>query len=126
MITQVTNLNILSNNERGLLYDHWLRMAQENTLDALVDRIETFNENKLGLNAIRNETDFRALSQANVIGVTTSGLARHLELLRKLPSKILLCEEAGEVLDSHLLTALLPSVEHAILIGDHLQLRPHI
>jgi hypothetical protein len=126
MITQVTNLNILSNNERGLLYEHWVRMAQEPVLDAILDHVEKFKEHKLEHDAIRNETDFRALSQADVIGVTTSGLARHLELLRKLPSKILLCEEAGEVLESHLLTALLPSVEHAILIGDHLQLRPRV
>lgn len=47
-------------------------------------------------------------------------------MLRNLQSKIVLCEEAGEVLEAHLLTALLPSVEHTILIGDHLQLRPQI
>ncbi|KAJ8110060.1 hypothetical protein ONZ43_g5975 [Nemania bipapillata] len=35
-------------------------------------------------------------------------------------------EEAGEVLEAHNLTALLPSIEHCILIGDHLQLRPQI
>ncbi|KAF1349640.1 AAA domain-containing protein [Delphinella strobiligena] len=48
-----------------------------------------------------------------------------LNILRKLPAKVLLVEEAGEVLESHLIMALLPSIEHAILIGDHLQLRPH-
>jgi superfamily I DNA and/or RNA helicase len=47
-------------------------------------------------------------------------------MLRKLKSKVILCEEAGEVLESHLLTALLPSVEHAILIGDHQQLSPKV
>ena len=35
-------------------------------------------------------------------------------------------EEAGEVLEAHTLTTLLPSVEYAILIGDHEQLRPQI
>lgn len=38
----------------------------------------------------------------------------------------MVCEEAGEVLEAHLLSTLLPSVEQAILIGDHLQLRPQI
>lgn len=47
-------------------------------------------------------------------------------VLRKLRSKVVICEEAGEVLEAHILTALLPSVEHAVLIGDHLQLRPQI
>ena len=126
MITKIASLYDLSNPERALLYDHWLRMAQKPILDALVDCVKRFNKHKLGHDAIRNETDFRALSQADVIGVTCSGLARNLELLRKLPSKVLLCEEAGEVLEAHLLTALLPSIEHTILIGDHLQLRPHV
>lgn len=38
----------------------------------------------------------------------------------------MVCEEAGEVLEANLLTALLPSLEHAILIGDHQQLKPQI
>lgn len=37
----------------------------------------------------------------------------------------MVCEEAGEVQEAHL-TASLPSVEHAILIGDHMQLRPQV
>lgn len=35
-------------------------------------------------------------------------------------------KEAGVVLEAHTLTALLPSVEHIILIGDHKQLRRRI
>lgn len=75
---------------------------------------------------LKSELDLRCLLAANIIGVTTTGLARNLELLRRVRSKALLCEEAGEVLEGHLLTAFLPSIEHAILIGDHLQLRPQI
>jgi hypothetical protein len=74
MIIRATSLYDLSNNERGLLYDHWLHMAQKPILDSLMDHVEDFNEHKLGLDAIKNETDLRALSEANVIGVTTSGL----------------------------------------------------
>lgn len=33
-------------------------------------------------------------------------------------------EEAGQVLEAHVLGSLVPSVEHLILIGDPLQLRP--
>jgi hypothetical protein len=38
----------------------------------------------------------------------------------------MLCEEAGEVLEAHTLSAFLPVVEHAILIGEHEQLRLQI
>ncbi|THX78525.1 hypothetical protein D6D04_05708 [Aureobasidium pullulans] len=125
-ITGVDDLYDLSHVERRKLYNHWLRRAKKPVLDAIMDRVEQFEDLRSNLDNIRNELDLRVLEQAEVIGVTTSGLARNLGLLRRLPSKILLCEEAGEVLESHLLTALLPSVEHAILIGDHLQLRPHV
>jgi len=36
----------------------------------------------------------------------------------------LICEEAGEVLEAHVLASLSASVQHMVLIGDHLQLRP--
>jgi superfamily I DNA and/or RNA helicase len=35
-------------------------------------------------------------------------------------------EEAGEILEAHVLSALSSSTRHAILIGDHLQLRPKV
>jgi len=38
----------------------------------------------------------------------------------------MMCEEAGEILEAHTLIALLSSVEHAILIEDHEQLRSQI
>ncbi|KAF8433609.1 hypothetical protein BGX38DRAFT_1136480 [Terfezia claveryi] len=78
------------------------------------------------LKKMYQERDRRCLHNAQVIGVTTTGLAGQASLLRKLVAKVMVCEEAGEVLEAHTLTAILPSVEHAILIGDHQQLRPHI
>jgi len=92
----------------------------------LLVRLQAYDEAKTRNNRIRNELDIRVLSDAHVIEVTTSGLARHIHLLRKLNAKILLVEEAGEVLEAHLLTAMLSSLEHAILIGGHQQLRPKV
>lgn len=40
--------------------------------------------------------------------------------------RVLIVEEAGECLESHVLANLVPSIEQVILIGDHLQLRPQI
>jgi hypothetical protein len=38
--------------------------------------------------------------------------------------RVMLVEEAGQVLEAHILASLVPSVEHLICIGDPLQLRP--
>lgn len=112
--------------ERSTLYDYWseiLRRDAVEQLSAILSNVATCMQE---LEQCRKEEELRVLTKAKIIGVTTSGLARNLEVLRRLHSKVLVCEEAGEVLEAHLLTALLPSVEHAILIGDHQQLRPHI
>ncbi|KAG0374707.1 hypothetical protein BGX24_010062 [Mortierella sp. AD032] len=66
------------------------------------------------------------MSNMDVIGMTTSGSAKYHKLLESVAPKIIMCEEAGEVLESHILTALSSCTQHLILIGDHLQLRPQI
>lgn len=58
--------------------------------------------------------------------MTTTGLAGRIATLRHVRCKVVICEEAGEVLEPHILSALLPGVEHFIQIGDHQQLRPQI
>ena len=110
--------------ERHTLHAFWLQEIRDEALSQLSEDLQSFSETKRKREECNQELDLRCLKQANVIGITTSGLAKHLNILRRLDAKVLLCEEAGEVLEAHLLTALLPSIEHAILIGDHEQLRP--
>ena len=119
----VINMSAL---ERRMLYRSWLTEIRDELQDRLMFALHSYHELKAKLDLIRTELDLRVLRQANIIGITTSGLARNIDLLRRINVKVLLCEEAGEVLEAHLLTALLPSLDHAILIGDHRQLRPHV
>ncbi|KAK1712410.1 hypothetical protein BDP67DRAFT_437551 [Colletotrichum lupini] len=116
----------LYHQERILLYQEWLDEVLRGEIDSLSNMHKVYQEHKENNNKIRSSIDLRCLQEANIIGVTTTGLATNLDLLRRVHGKVLVCEEAGEVLEAHLLTALLPTVEHAILIGDHLQLRPQI
>ena len=64
------------------------------------------------------------LQNAKVIGATTTAAARESDLLSKVQSKILIVEEAAEVLEPHLVASLTQHTQHLILIGDHKQLRP--
>ncbi|RHZ44436.1 putative NF-X1 finger and helicase domain protein, partial [Aspergillus thermomutatus] len=120
------NPSQLLRKEREALYQIWTKEVIKLVHDKATQLCSTHHRAKANFDNVRNEVDLRCLAKADVIGVTTSGLARNLNMLRKLQSKVVICEEAGEVLEAHLLTALLPSVEHAILIGDHLQLRPQV
>ncbi|KYG47209.1 hypothetical protein M433DRAFT_509938 [Acidomyces richmondensis BFW] len=116
----------MSNRERKSLHRFWIEMMSRQLQEKLRIALGSYHGIKKKLDDIKAELDLRVLRKAQVIGLTTSGLARKLHLLRRIDSKILICEEAGEVLESSFLTALLPTIQHAILIGDHQQLRPHV
>ncbi|KAI2622163.1 hypothetical protein GGS26DRAFT_249873 [Hypomontagnella submonticulosa] len=120
------NIWTMSNFERVRLYTHWQGEIRDPLITDIVREYKSYNGAKSELDKVSRDVDLRCLHESEVIGVTTTGLAKNLDLLQKLRCKVMLCEEAGEVLEAHTLTALLPSVEHAILIGDHLQLRPQI
>lgn len=57
--------------------------------------------------------------------MTTTGAAKHQATLRAIQPRIVIMEEAAEVLEAHLVTSLTDGCQHAILIGDHKQLRPN-
>jgi hypothetical protein len=66
------------------------------------------------LTNIHDEVDRRVLETADVIRVMTTGLARRIETLKHVMCKVVICEEAGEVMELYILSALLPYVEHFI------------
>ena len=66
------------------------------------------------------------LRKFKVIGMTTTGAAKNCGIIEQIGVKFLVCEEASEILESHLLALLHQDLQHVICIGDHLQLRPHV
>ncbi|KAL8689201.1 MAG: hypothetical protein Q9224_004695, partial [Gallowayella concinna] len=119
-------LDEMSASERRRVHSYWVHSHIKQLGEEINRAVEAFQETREELDLYYREQQRRALCEANIVGVTTSGMARHLDVLRHLNSKVMVCEEAGEVLEAHTLTALLPSVQHAILIGDHEQLRPQV
>ena len=120
------DLKSMSSSERSTLHKHWVQQSTEEVNRRFLHVLDSYRDIRDSLKKCHQELDLRCLLRAHVIGVTTTGLARNLEVLRRVRAKVVMIEEAGEVLEAHTLTALLPSVEHAILIGDHEQLRPQI
>ena len=76
------------------------------------------------LETIRFEEEEQVIRQATVVGMTTSGAARYHSVLRRIAPKIVVIEEAAEVMEAHIITSLSKHTKHTILIGDHKQLRP--
>lgn len=116
----------LSKSERNRLLQHWISELQLDLSDNLFEQVKEASKAFKTLTNIHDETNKRILEDADVIGVTTTGLAKNIAMLRYVKAKVVVCEEAGEVMEPHMLSTLLPSVQHLIQIGDHQQLRPQI
>ena len=101
----------------ALLEEHVTRVRElaQQLDDLQVRRATIFGEGKIS-----------TLKSKQVIGCTTTLAAKHIELIRNAEVDVVLVEEAGEILESHVLTALTQSVKQLILIGDHKQLRPKV
>ena len=76
------------------------------------------------LGALQDATKLDVLRDASIVAFTTSGAAKYDSLLHALRPRVVVCEEAGEVFEAHVLASLTSSTESLILIGDHQQLRP--
>lgn len=120
------DVNSLSNPERRRIHQHWVSMVTKDETARLFENLDESRKIRATIDNVHADVNKQALLQADVIGVATTGLARNIDLLRHLQSKVIICEEAAEVMEPHLLSAFLPGVEHLIQIGDHQQLRPQI
>ena len=85
--------------ERKLVLEHWVKALQEDWIDNLVAQAQDHQKDVQELDTLKSEYQRRVLVTADVIGLTTTGLARNASLLQRVNSKTLICEEAGEVLE---------------------------
>lgn len=120
------NVHGLSVSERRRLVEFWVQEIHENKTDELFELVKDSHAIHKQQEYIHDEVDRRVLQTADVIGVTTTGLAKRISVLQRVHCKVIICEEAGEVMEPHMISALLPRVEHFIQIGDHQKLRPQI
>ncbi|TLD10377.1 hypothetical protein PgNI_06085 [Pyricularia grisea] len=120
------NINSLTGTERQALTGALHREALDYYSAGISASLGQMEKEQQNIKNAHQDVDLRVLRQADIIGVTTTGLARDIEMLRLVGSKVVICEEAAEVLEAHLLSAMMPRVQHLIQIGDHQQLRPQI
>lgn len=76
---------------------------------------------------IRNlyaESKRKLLQQTRLIGCTTTRASMYQSIITTVD--VIVVEEAGEILEAHIIAAGSPSVKQIILIGDHKQLRPKV
>ncbi|XP_053404555.1 NFX1-type zinc finger-containing protein 1-like [Mercenaria mercenaria] len=115
----------LDHNTKWRMYRMWIQnlcIKEYNKIEARRTRFELASER---YREAMMQEDKEIMKQASVIGMTTSCAARYQAVLRDIGPRIIIVEEAAEVLEAHIVTTLSKGCEHLILIGDHKQLRPN-
>ena len=120
----VYNIRTLSMNDRWRLYNFWEEQRYKYLLEINRRQVLEYSELCKKLSELRQEEDRYVLERTDVVGMTTTGAAKYQHILHKIKPKIVIVEEAAEVLEAHIVSALSAGTQHLILIGDHKQLRP--
>ena len=108
--------------------DEWFTLFYREATNDFLEakhRYDRLDEELRALHNAKNNAVMR-MTRRRVIGATTTGAAKYREVIESSKPGILIIEEAGEVLEAHVLSSLPSSVKHVIMIGDHKQLRPKV
>lgn len=112
-------------NDRWRIYKYWLSLYLEQYYNEISKRADEFEEACASLKELKQQEDEQVMKEADVIAMTTTCAARYRRILKNIGPKVVVIEEAAEVLEAHVITSLTEDTEHLILIGDHQQLRPN-
>jgi len=97
----------LRTRDRWRLYRLWRqRMVNDQTKQLQICQVE-FEEALARDKEVTTMEEYRVLQNARVIGMTTTCAARYRTILQKICPRIVLVEEAAEVLEAHIITSAL-------------------
>jgi len=116
----------MSSSSRIQAWNKWKDEILKDRLAVVRSAGDSYNASLEQIDAIFMEKDLKAIRGKRIIACTTTAAAKYSQALQSIAPGILLVEEAGEILESHILTALGPEAKQLILIGDHKQLRPKV
>ncbi|KAA8635550.1 hypothetical protein SMACR_09204 [Sordaria macrospora] len=119
-----TNILSLTVDEKWALVFHWLDKLVQDQTKSMMGHLQKAQSLRQDLARLNQEINCRILRNVDIVLMTTSRLAHDNEMLRKLKPKVIICEEAAEVMEPRMMAVFIPGVEHLIQIGDHQQLRP--
>jgi hypothetical protein len=100
-------------------FKRWEDAVGQKSIEKLVTVAGKYNECQEQLMGAQNTSLPAVLHSKRIVGCTTTAAAKYGDEIRTFNPDVLLVEEAGEILESHILTALGPETSQMILIGDH-------
>jgi hypothetical protein len=116
----------MSPHARAAARDRWRVEVLKDMVSETYEIAEEFNQCQQRLQQLNDERNTHIICEKRIVGCTTTGAAKYASDVQTAAPDVLLVEEAGEILESHILTAMSPKTKQLILIGDHKQLRPKV
>ncbi len=123
LLQKTPDLWKIKENLRGPVYGIMQEKAKAVMLGRFREQAKTYEKLVRDLKVGKWEQDAAYLQRVNFIGMTTTGLSKYRPLVASLKPKIILIEEAAEVIEAPVTAACVESLEHLILVGDHQQLQ---
>ncbi|KAI1124436.1 P-loop containing nucleoside triphosphate hydrolase protein, partial [Nemania abortiva] len=114
----------LNKTERLGKIQQWENEIKEEKLLELVTHINDFNKSQKTYQNLWKEKTEHILQTKRIIACTTTAASMYASEIQSATPGIIVVEEAGEILESHILAAMGPTTKQLIQIGDHKQLRP--
>jgi hypothetical protein len=104
----------------------WEQALLQERISGVGSHVESYNRTERTLRDAWDQKTTRILQSKRIIACTTTAAAKYTKHLHSATPGIVIVEEAGEILESHVLTAMTPNTKQLVLIGDHQQLRPKV
>ncbi|XP_018017546.2 NFX1-type zinc finger-containing protein 1-like, partial [Hyalella azteca] len=114
----------LAYNDRCLLYCLWRHKLLAKMRETIRPHEANIQRLMARAQEVKNSEYLHVARQADVVGLTTTGAAQFQDVVQELKPRIVIIEEAAEILEAHVIASLNANCEHLILIGDHQQLKP--
>ncbi len=125
-LLQIHDFWDISPTEHETLYNYLEAKVRGEANETMEDLIAEYDYYREQYAELKQSSDLECLRSASVVGMTTTYVAMHQDLLASLRPRIVILEEAAEVLEAHVLTSLSADTQQLIMIGDHEQLRPKV
>ncbi|CAM1501532.1 Fc.00g035160.m01.CDS01 [Cosmosporella sp. VM-42] len=128
LLTRFSDLYKIKPPQRGMVY-RYLRKSLVDKASREFPKLLIEHQKMCDtLKISRWQNNVKVLSHEGiqVLGCTTTGLTKYRGLIAALKPRILMIEEAAETRESNITSALYPSLDQVVLVGDHQQLVPQV
>ena len=116
----------MGNEARKSVFERWKRELLREQASTFYTIAAKYNHYQAQIEGKFNAKSSNHISTKRIIACTTTAAAKYVKDVQAASPDVLIVEEAGEILESHILTALGVKTKQLILIGDHKQLRPKV